>query len=228
MVTLGIDTACEYGSVGLAKGNRSIGELTYYAKMSQSEKLLSSIKKLLKITGVKRKELKLVSVSMGPGSFTGLRIGIATAKGLTLSLDIPLVGVPTADSYFRRVSFWTGQICVLISDRRNLVYQALYSDGEKVVDESSLPIEEVLKEAGRSEKTWLFVGTAVKNYRTEIKSTGGITTPTSLNIPSGFNIAMMGHEKFVQNKKNELLELEPLYAQRPVAELKFGKFLDNS
>ncbi len=223
MITLGIDTACEIGSVGLADGEKLLGELTYQAAMSQSEKLLVSVDKLFKVTEVEKKDLELISVSTGPGSFTGLRIGIATAKGLALSLGVPLIGVPTCETYQARVSFWPGKICVLIMDRRNLVYQALFEQGKKVIRESSTSKEKVFEKAGKASDDipWLFIGSGAKKYRKEIKKVGGITAPPSLNLPSSFTVGRLGQRRIKTGKSDQLLELEPLYAQRPVAEVKF-------
>lgn len=223
MITLGIDTACEIGSVGLADGEKLLAELTYQAAMSQSEKLLVSVDELFKTTEVAKKDLELISVSTGPGSFTGLRIGIATAKGLALSLGVPLIGVPTCDTYQTKVAFWPGKICVLILDRRNLVYRALYEGGEKVVGESSKPKEKVFQEAGQesTDVPWLFIGSGAEEYREEIKKVGGVAAPASLNTPSGFTVAQLGGRKITRGESDKLLELEPFYAQRPVAEVKF-------
>lgn len=225
MITLGIDTACQIGSVGLADGEKLLAELTYQAAMSQSEKLLVSVDELFKTTGVAKKDLKLISVSTGPGSFTGLRIGMATAKGLALSLGVSLIGVPTCDTYQAKVAFWPGKICVLIVDRKNLVYQALFEGDEKVVTESSTPKEKVFQKAGQAndDNPWLFIGSGVEKYREEIKKVGGIPAPPSLNTPSSFTVARLGQKKINMGESDNLCKLEPLYAQRPIAEVKFEK-----
>jgi tRNA threonylcarbamoyladenosine biosynthesis protein TsaB len=94
MLTLGIDTATEVGSVGLAAGPSAIGELTFPRRWDRAERLLQAVDRLLELSRVKVEDLELIAVSSGPGSFTGLRIGIATAKGLAQGLRAPLVGGP--------------------------------------------------------------------------------------------------------------------------------------
>ncbi|MCR4404220.1 MAG: tRNA (adenosine(37)-N6)-threonylcarbamoyltransferase complex dimerization subunit type 1 TsaB [Candidatus Acetothermia bacterium] len=220
MLTLGIDTATEIGSVGLADGPAAIGELTFPARMGQAERLLQAVDRLLELSRLQVEALELIAVSSGPGSFTGLRIGIATAKGLAQGLGIPLVGVPTPESYARRVKFCPGRVCVLIHDRRNLVYVAEFapgSVGQSAAEERVEEIEAVLAEAltGR-----LFLGSGAERYRGELVARGGTVAPQALNLPSGLEVALLGAEKFAKAKKDELFSLEPRYLQRPLAELR--------
>lgn len=226
MLTLGIDTATEIGSVGLADGLSAIGELTFPARMGQAERLLQAVDRLLELSRLRVEELELIAVSAGPGSFTGLRIGIATAKGLAQGRGIPLVGIPTPESYARRVESWPGRVCVLTHDRRNLVYVAEFAAGigsggpRAGAKERVEEIEAVLAGdlAGR-----LFVGSGAERYREEIVARGGTVAPRALNLPSGLEVALLGATKFAQSGEDELFTLEPRYLQRPLAELKARK-----
>jgi tRNA threonylcarbamoyladenosine biosynthesis protein TsaB len=216
MLTLGIDTATAIGSIGLSAGSL-MGELSFSAKMRQSERLIQAIDRLLELDRVEVKDLELIAVSAGPGSFTGLRIGMATAKGLAQALKAPLIGVPTVQSYARRVVFWPGQVCVLIHDRRNLVYRAEFSQGEQIIAERVEEIERVMGEAEGK----LFLGSGAELYRTELTERGGTVTPRTLNLPSGLEVALLGAAEFAATGGDELFTLEPRYAQRPLAEIRF-------
>lgn len=218
MLTLGIDTATEIGSVGLSDSAQTIGELTFSARMSQSERLIQAIDRLLELNRIKVEELKLITVSAGPGSFTGLRIGLATGKGLAQALKIPLVGVPTTDTYAAKVDFWDERIAVLLHDRRNLVYSALFLGGEKVGKEQVQEIESLLNEGSLDET--LFIGTGAGRYRERLADLGGTVAPDPLNQPSAAIVALLGVAKYERTNEDELYQLEPLYAQRPIAELK--------
>lgn len=220
MLTLGIDTATEQGGVGLCCDEEPIGELMFSAAMSQSERLIPAIEQLLSLNGITKQELELIAVSMGPGSFTGLRIGMATAKGLARALKIPLVGVPNADTYVLSTSFWGGKVCVLLPDRRNLVYYAMFSNGAKRGDERSSTIEALLEELQRSEDRVLVIGAGVWKYRDRLSQLSNVSiAPAGLNRPSALNIALLGVEKFKRTQKDELYELEPMYVQKPLAEI---------
>ena len=96
-LVLGIDTSGEYCSVGLAKGDAILGEVSEKTPQAHSDKLIPFIDKLLKENNLKIQDVKGIAVSIGPGCFTGLRVGVATAKALAQGLEIPIVGVPTLD-----------------------------------------------------------------------------------------------------------------------------------
>jgi tRNA threonylcarbamoyladenosine biosynthesis protein TsaB len=217
VLTLGIDTATEIGAVALAFGSLAVGELTFSAKMSQAERLVEAIDRLLELHRLRVEELELLAISAGPGSFTGLRIGMATAKGLAQVLRAPLIGVPTAESYAHRVGFWPGPVYVLIHDRRNLVYVTEFATGAQVSTERVAEIEQILAEKleGR-----LFLGSGAELYREELAARGGTVAPQALNLPSALEVALLGAARFAQSGRDELFTLEPRYLQRPLAELR--------
>lgn len=227
MLTLGFDTATKIGTIGLADGDELIGEYTFKASESQSEKLLSAIDDLLERSTVGVSELEKIAVSRGPGSFTGLRIGISTAKGLAAGLGIPLVGVPLTDCYYSRVGSYEGSVLTLIEDRRDLVYAAGYDrTGEKVLEERSVSIEklgnELIPELKDDTSPLLLVGDGVPEHRDffgELENT--LIAEGVNNYPSGLQIAFLGEK--AENREDELASLEPLYAQRPIAEINWKK-----
>ncbi len=215
MVILGIDTSTIYGNVGLVEDGKPVGEYGFRAGMSQSERLLPVIAYFLEDLGYRKEELDKVVVSRGPGSFTGLRIGISTAKGVCRSLGIPLVGVPSADAYYRRVSFYSGPVVAVMSDRRNLVYYALFRDGEKKLKEKSRPLEEMIEEVSGRADSLLLVGEGVIKHREELEKTGSfVLADGRTNLPSSVQLASMGQE--LEDEGTQ--EVEPLYAQRPMAQ----------
>ncbi|MBI1742810.1 tRNA (adenosine(37)-N6)-threonylcarbamoyltransferase complex dimerization subunit type 1 TsaB [Candidatus Acetothermia bacterium] len=226
MLTLGIETATDQGAVGLCRGEKLLGEVSFSARMGQAERLVPAIDSLLKLHRVAQKELQLIAVATGPGSFTGLRIGMATAKGLAQALKIPLVGVPSADAFASRVSsIWTSTVCVVLSDRRNLIYDAFFAfaKDEKIAPEQSRTIELLIEELkSRTEKV-LCVGTGVEEHRHALEQIANVTVvPAVLNLPSALGVTRLGWEKFERTKQDELFSLEPLYVQRLMAEVNAG------
>ncbi len=223
MTTLGIDTSTHYGTVGLVADGNLKGEFTFNARESQSEKLLSTLDVLRNEVGVGLGEISRIAVSIGPGSFTGLRIGISTAKGLGHGLDVPVVGITLTDSYYSRVCEYSGPVCTLISDRRNLVYYALFDgDGNKVLTEESTSIaklEDTLEdETGGIEDPILLVGDGVADNSRRFQGfENALLAGGRLNYPSGAQIAFLGEK--IDEEIDQITTIEPLYAQRPIAEL---------
>ena len=98
MPILAIDTATMVSSVAVADEKKLLGELTVQTRLTHSETLLPHIQQVLKMAGVAKNQLKAVAVSLGPGSFTGLRIGLGAAKAIAYGLNIPIIGVPTTEA----------------------------------------------------------------------------------------------------------------------------------
>ena len=119
---LGIETSSLVSSVALMDETNLIGELTIQAGLTHSEQLIPHIDMLLRASQVKKNELKGIIVSIGPGSFTGLRIGMGTAKAMAYALQIPLYGVMTMDSLAHNVSYTNRTICTVIDAQKKHVY----------------------------------------------------------------------------------------------------------
>ncbi len=223
MLTLGIESATDHGAVALCRGHTLLGEVSFAGRMGQAEKLVPAIEALLKFQRVEQRELQLISVALGPGSFTGLRIGVATAKGLAQALRIPLVGVPSADAFASRAALFDGVQCVMLADRRNLVYTAFFENGEKISPEESHPIEAVIDALQRRKEKIVCIGTGAEEHRARLEALAQVRiAPATLNLPSALEIAQLGYEKFAKNQNDELFTLEPLYVQRLMAEVRAG------
>jgi len=225
MTTLGIDTSTNFGSVGLVTGEKLNGEFTFHAVESQSERLLANLDTLIDRTEVELSDINKVAVSIGPGSFTGLRIGISSAKGIAHGLNVPLVGVKLTDCYYSRVEHYPGPVCAVISDRRNLVYCAAFnSRAEKVLTEESTSIEslrEKLKDRFK-DKMVLMVGDGLTDHWREFDKWDNIKlAEDDLNFPSGSQVGFLGES--MDREIDELQTIEPLYAQRPIAEINWNK-----
>ncbi len=141
LLILAIETASGCGSVALTIGGRSQGRLlaeySHYPARSHSRHLLGMVQTMLKESAVPWEEIDAVAVSQGPGSFTGLRIGMAAAKGLAFAAGKPLVAVPTLDTLAAQMPALQEPVCALLDARKNQVYAALYNT--TAVDEAGLP-----------------------------------------------------------------------------------------
>ncbi len=138
-IILNIETSTEVCSVSLQKGEECLGERNAAEPMSHTRVLTKLIEELFELTGVSINALKAVAVSAGPGSYTGLRVGAATAKGLCYAADIPLIGVSTlkalADKMRTEEELCPGDILIPMLDARRMeVYTAIYnSEGYEMV-----------------------------------------------------------------------------------------------
>jgi tRNA threonylcarbamoyladenosine biosynthesis protein TsaB len=141
---IAIDTAADVLSAALF----AAGHTWYYeidAGLRHSELLMDAIDALLEGAGFSRRDLELAACMKGPGSFTGLRIGFAAAKGLALALDIPMVSVPTLDCMAFPQSVWPGIVLPAIDAKKHCYYAALYRGGERLTDYMDAPAEHIAR-----------------------------------------------------------------------------------
>jgi len=178
MTILAIDTSTDYLSLAIMRGEKIIARFHRRSRMRHSSLLMPRIDKLLKRTGLKIKEIDCFAISIGPGSFTGLRIGVATVKGLAYALKKPIVAVPTLDVIAVNAKSFRGAICPVLDARKNKVYACLYkSDGEKIKRISKyllLPVSDLLKRIKKYDKI-IFLGDVAaevsKNFSKEVPGT---------------------------------------------------------
>jgi len=165
MKILAIDTSTNYLTLAVMKDDKVIGRFHRKASMMHSSMLVPMIDKLLKKARLKIKDMDGFSIGIGPGSFTGLRIGVATVKGLAYSLNKPIMTVSSLDAIAQNAKRFKGIICPVLDARKNKVYACLYkSNGETVKRISKyllLPADELMKELDSYDKI-LLMGDAVE------------------------------------------------------------------
>lgn len=162
MNILAIDSSGLVASTAIMRDNTLVAEYTLNNKMTHSQTLLPMLDEVIKRSGVDKKDIDAIAIAAGPGSFTGLRIGAATAKGLGLALDIPLIRVPTVDAYAYNLFGTDRIICPLMDARRSQVYTGLYTfegDNFQVIKEqSALSIEDITAAVNELAKPVIFLG----------------------------------------------------------------------
>lgn len=126
MKVLALDTSSIVASVAVMNDGILLGEYTLNHNKTHSQKLVPIIQQLLSDLELEPFDIDLFAVSKGPGSFTGLRIAITTAKAMAYALDKPIIGVPTLDILAHNISFCQHLICPIMDARNNRVYTALY------------------------------------------------------------------------------------------------------
>lgn len=223
MRILGIETSTMTGSVALMDEERLIAEYTLNLRETHTSRLMPAIDRILKDASLTLKDLDGIAVSLGPGSFTGLRIGIATAKGLAQGLNIPIVGIPTLDGLAFNLFHYKDLICPILDARKGEVYCALYRNRKRLTKHMACEPDELLKKIalrvkGQGSRA-IFLGDGIEVYGDLIKKKLGkkaVFAPKARRLPSASSIAELGLRKLRGKKKSELSTLKPIYVRAPV------------
>jgi len=225
MKVLGIDTSTSCGSVGLIDDELIISEYLLNIPITHSERLLTTIELILREARIAMEDLEGWAISLGPGSFTGLRIGVSTVKGLALATRKPVAGVPTLDVLAHQVSFTPYPICPILDARKGEVYTAFYryKEGDSLSRQSAYQAirpEDLIKMIrGRT----IFIGDGVKTYGDYLRNSLpslAIFPPVPLNLPHGSAVAKLGLELLRKGECLDLSSFTPLYVRPSEAETK--------
>lgn len=219
MTILAIETATESCSVAFMKDDRLLGEFRLDIHRAHSEKLIPLIQDLSSRLAIELPQVNLIAISSGPGSFTGLRIGMSTAKGLAHALDCPLISVITLDALAFQANLSSGHICPLIKARQDEVYTTLFEKTaneripQRIADYQVLSLNQLPDFI--PENTFL-IGNGVREFRTklrEIFKLPVLLAENQFSLLSAAATGFLGWQKFQANPVNELFELEPFYIQ---------------
>lgn len=207
MKLLAIDTSTDHLSVAVATEEKILGKFYGLVGRNHSRLLVPKIEALLKKCRIKPGDIDCFGVSVGPGSFTGLRIGVTTIKGLAYALNKKIVTIPTLDVIAYNAKKFHGIVCPILDARKKKVYAALYkSDGatmKKISKDLLLSVEELLAKTAKH-KNVLFLGDGVA-------LTG---RPANEEIdwhPRPEGLARMAIEQYMRKKFVSVEDLEPLY-----------------
>lgn len=182
MKILAIDSSGLVASAALLEEDNLIAEYTVHYKKTHSQTLLPMIDEIVKMTEMDLNTIDAIAVAKGPGSFTGLRIGAATVKGLGLALDKPVIGVPTVEGLAMNLYGVDKLICPLMDARRNQVYTGIYRfcDDKMVIvkDQTAIGVEELIQALNLIGQEVIFLGDGVPVYKEMIK--------TAIEVPCSF------------------------------------------
>jgi tRNA threonylcarbamoyladenosine biosynthesis protein TsaB len=226
MKILGIDTSTSCGSVGLIDGDSVIEEYLLDIPTTHSERLLSSIEYVLEQAGCSIETLDGWAISLGPGSFTGLRIGVSTIKGLAFATEKPVAGVPTLDALASNISPTPYLICPILDARKGEVYASFYRyDDEdtlaRVSAYQAIRPEDLVKKI--EEKT-IFLGNGVPTYGGYLRNalpTLAAFVPPPLNLSCGSTVARLGLGRIQKNEVLDLSTFTPIYIRASEAEIRW-------
>ena len=178
MKVLGIDTSSLAASVAVIEDNKLICEYTINTKKTHSQKLMPMIENMLKISDINIGEIDVIAVCEGPGSFTGLRIGMATAKAISHVNNLPIVSVNSVELLAGNMNLCDKKICAILDAQRTQVYMGQYKFENKELKELKsvdvVEIDELITQLSDSNEEWIIVGEAVYKYEDKIKEVPNI------------------------------------------------------
>jgi len=223
MIILAIDTSTDYLSLAILKAGRILAKFHEKADRKHSMLLVPTIDKLVKKAKLNIGKIDCFAISVGPGSFTGLRIGITVVKGLAYALEKKIVAVPTLDVIADNAKDFKGIICPVLDARKNKVYACLYKSDGKTVKKISryllLPVDELLKTLRQAQSLHPERSRRMKKISKydNVIFLGDFTMagPVKINVrdwhPRAEIVAQLALEYFKKKKFVEAEDLEPLY-----------------
>jgi tRNA threonylcarbamoyladenosine biosynthesis protein TsaB len=228
MRTVALDTATKTASVAVLEEDRVIAEINIDLGVHHSQILLPAIDHICQLTGIKPSSIDLFACTIGPGSFTGLRIGAATIKGLALAQRRPVAGVSTLEALAMNAPPSSKVVCPMLDARKKQIYTALYriqSDGfpDLVEHERVIEIELYLKMLEKRGEPFLFLGEgAVLNRMLIEKSMGKTASFVSFlhNHITASAVGLMGRHRFLRGELLDFITFVPRYLRPSEAETK--------
>lgn len=227
MMILAIDTSTRVSSVALVEDGRVIAELNQDTRLTHSERLMPQIKQLLDMAEKTSRDLTAIAVSIGPGSFTGLRIGMATAKTMAYALGISIIGVPTMEALAWNCPLDGHHLVAMLDAQKGNVYTARYhfESGKIVVEEDAVvrPYEEAVELLVQLDEPCLIVGERQAIRDASILTECVRTAPPHLFAPRAASVALCAAARLERGEIDDVMRLEPLYIRRAEAEVLWEK-----
>ncbi len=225
MKILAVDTASRTGSVAVLEDETILAEILVTSAQTHAKRLMSAIDSVLQMAGSGLSELNGFAVTCGPGSFTGLRIGISTVKGLALATGKPVTPVSTLDALAHQFPLFPDLICPLVDARKGEVYTALYKCGH------DMELEKVADDCATGPRQWLmqiqgvclFVGDGATLYKDLVRETVGkkaLFAPAHLNTVRAAVVAYIGIKQIRRGEVVDAALLFPYYIRKSDAEIK--------
>lgn len=226
MKLLGIDSSGLVASVAMMEDDVLLGEYTLNYKKTHSQTLLPMLDELKEMLELDLDSIDAICVAAGPGSFTGLRIGSATAKGLGLALNKPLISVPTVDALAFNLWGHKSFVCPIMDARRNQTYTGLYFfDGENrfctVVEQCAVDIHEIIDCINKEKHPVTFLGDGVPVFKDVISEDLKVPfdfAPAGMNRQRASALCLLGAQYFAEGKIVSAADFRPDYLRLSQAE----------
>ena len=225
MKILAIDSSSLVASVAVVEDDIMVAEYTINHKKTHSQTLLPMINEISKMAEIDLSQVDAIAVSGGPGSFTGLRIGSATAKGLGMVWNKPLIHVPTVDAMAYNLYGTDKLICPMMDARRNQTYTGLYEfvDGEFkiVMEQCAISVDELIEKINEIGREVIFLGDGVPVFMGSLDEKLTVHhsyAPAHMNRQRAGAVAVLGNKYFADGNYETAAEHEPNYLRQSQAE----------
>jgi len=222
MKILALDTSATVATVALLDGEEILAEQTINNGNTHSETVLPMIESALGSAGLSASDIDLFACSNGPGSFTGVRIGVATAKGLAFASDKPCVGVSTLEALAENLRLCGGLICPVMNARRSQVYTALFiSDGKsvkRITEDSAISISELDEQLSKYGEPVSFCGDGYGITLSALEKTVANPVPVRLRYQSAASVAEVAKRHFEAGEYSDDAGLKVTYLRPSQAE----------
>lgn len=225
MNILAIDASGVAGSVAYLKDGKLIGEYYICNKLTHSETIMPMMEHLKELVGMELESLDAIAVTSGPGSFTGLRIGGATAKSIAMALNIPVIGIPTLDVLAHNMTHTPHIVCPIMDARRQQVYTATYAWNHDILEQLSeheaVEIKVLLERLEKQEKDIVFVGDGIAVFEKTIKEVLGNRAhfaPSYMMMQRASVLADMAAVKYEKGEVEDADSFGLMYLRKSQAE----------
>lgn len=225
MRVLALDSSGLVATVAIVEEEQTIAEYTVNYKKTHSQTLLPMLDEIVKMTEMDLNMIDAIAISGGPGSFTGLRIGSATAKGLGLALDKPLIHVPTLEGLAYNLCGYDSLICPIMDARRNQVYTGIYRfEGEEfrcVENQMALDVAELATRLNELGEKVTFLGDGVPVYREQLEEKLTVPyafAPANMNRQRAASVGVLGLRYLKEGRTETAAEHQPDYLRVSQAE----------
>jgi tRNA threonylcarbamoyladenosine biosynthesis protein TsaB len=224
MKILAIDTSTRVGSIAVVQGSLLKAQQILNVSATHNQRLLPGIDRILADAGWSLDDLDGFAVGLGPGSFTGLRIGLSVIKGLAWATNKPLAGVPTLDALAANVSFVPHKICPILDARKGEIYTAFYRQGDggiprRLTSYMAIKPEQLL---ALISETTVVIGDGLVSYGGYLQRELGnrlVVPPPHLSVIHASSVAWLGWHRLRSGESDDVSTCTPLYVRPSEAEL---------
>ncbi|MGL4798955.1 MAG: tRNA (adenosine(37)-N6)-threonylcarbamoyltransferase complex dimerization subunit type 1 TsaB [Cellulosilyticaceae bacterium] len=225
MNIIAIDASGIAGSVAYIADGKLVGEYYVCHKLTHSQTIMPMLEDLKAMIGIELEKVDAIAVTSGPGSFTGLRIGVATAKAMAMALEVPIIGIPTLDVMANNMTFTEAIICPIMDARRNQVYTAYYkwqeASLERISDYLGIQIDELLETLKDENRPVIFLGDGVAVFKEKIQEVlgeGAKFAPSHQLMQRASTLAHLAHQAYERGEVSDPDTFVPMYLRKSQAE----------
>ena len=234
MTILAIDSSAKAASVCIANEEKIIGEFFINTSLTHSQTLMPMTEQLLKNTEMTIGEVDAIAVNAGPGSFTGVRIGVAAAKGLAFPKNLPCVSVSTLECMAYNLLGTDCMVCAVMDARCSQVYNAMFrikgETVERLTDDRALSLSDLLLEFKQTDERILIVGDGAEITYDFLKNeaSNAVLAPKNRRTQTASSVALAAFQKLFEGKTQTAAELMPIYLRLPQAQRELNARLRNN